>query len=142
VRITIPESLGDGGIRTKNFVGHPARQELVHGTIQGHELRQYDFTPEQYDALTRLTASLCKVFPKIKCEYPKDAQGKLIPGKLPDDELDKYQGVMGHFHIQTNKTDPGPAFQWDRVVGGARRLLNGGLADPANDTSRGHLRAN
>jgi len=142
VRITIPENLGDGGIRTKNFVGHPARPELVHGTIQGQELRQYDFTPEQYEALTRLTASLCKVFPKIKCEYPKDSNGKLIPGKLSDDELDKYQGVMGHFHIQTNKTDPGPAFQWDRVVGGARRLLNGGLADPANDTSRGHLRAN
>ncbi len=27
------------------------------------------------------------------------------------------------FHLQTNKVDPGPAFQWDYVVENARRLL-------------------
>jgi N-acetyl-anhydromuramyl-L-alanine amidase AmpD len=32
---------------------------------------------------------------------------------LPDDELEKYEGVMGHYHVQTNKTDPGPALDWD-----------------------------
>ena len=39
-RITIPKPLGDGGIRTKNFVGRPARPEPVHGKIQGQELMQ------------------------------------------------------------------------------------------------------
>ena len=141
VRITIPASLGDGGIRTKGFVGHPARREPVTGTIQGKDLVQYDFTPEQYQALVRLTATLSTVFPKIKCSYPQDANGKLVPGKLPDDELDKYQGVLGHFHIQTNKTDPGPAFQWDYVIGNARKLLNGGMSEAADETSRGHMRA-
>jgi N-acetyl-anhydromuramyl-L-alanine amidase AmpD len=135
VRITIPESLGDGGIRTKGFVGHPARPEPVHGNIQGDDLVQYDFTPEQYRALTRLTATLCKVFPKIKCEYPKDASGKLIPRKLGDEQLDAYQGVMGHYHVQTNKNDPGPAFQWDKVIGGARRLL----MDSDNNTHTGKM---
>jgi len=123
VRITIPANLGDGGIRTKNFVGHPARPELVHGNIQGEDLIQYDFTPEQYKALAKLTATLCRIFPKIKCDYPKDSHGNLIRAKLPDSDLDAYQGVLGHFHVQTNKTDPGPAFQWDRVIGGARRYL-------------------
>jgi N-acetylmuramoyl-L-alanine amidase len=123
VRITVPESLGDGGIRTKNFVGHPARPELIHGNIQGKDLVQYDFTPEQYKALTKLTATLCRIFPKIKCDYPKDAKGHLITEKLPDNDLDAYQGVLGHFHVQTNKTDPGPAFQWDRVIGGAKKYL-------------------
>jgi N-acetylmuramoyl-L-alanine amidase len=123
VRVTIPEELGDGGIRTKNFVARPARQELVHGEVQGKQLVQYDFTPEQYRALARLTATLCRVFPKIKCDYPKDAQGHLITAKLPDDQLDAYQGVLGHYHVQTNKVDPGPAFQWDHVIGGARRYL-------------------
>ena len=37
-----------------------------------------------------------------------------------------FGGVIGHFHIQTNKVDPGPAFDWDGVIGGARREL--GLA--------------
>jgi N-acetyl-anhydromuramyl-L-alanine amidase AmpD len=141
VRITIPPSLGDGGIRTKGFVGHPARRELVTGAIQGKELVQYDFTPQQYQALIKLTATLSRVFPKIKCRYPQDANGKLIPAKLPDDELEKYQGVLGHFHIQTNKTDPGPAFQWDYVIGNARKLLNGGMSETADETSRGHMRA-
>ena len=53
--------------------------------------------------------------------------------------LEKYEGVLGHYHIQTNKTDPGPALDWDKVIGEARELMaeaQGG----ANDTSRGHMR--
>ena len=122
-RITIPAQYGDGGIRTKGFVGHPARPDPVAGRIQGRDLVQYDYTPEQYRALIRLTATLCKVFPKLKCNYPKDENGKLIPQKLAEDELKAYEGVLGHFHLQTDKTDPGPAFQWDRVIGGAQRLI-------------------
>lgn len=140
VRITIPDNLGDGGVRTKNFIGYPARPDLVAGNIQGHDLVQYDYTPQQYEALTKLTASLCKVFPRIKCEYPKDENGKLIPHKLAKEDLDNYHGVLGHYHIQTDKTDPGPAFQWERIVGGARRLLNGGMSEEANATSMGNAR--
>jgi N-acetyl-anhydromuramyl-L-alanine amidase AmpD len=140
--ITIPRNLGDGGIRTPNFVGRPARPEPVKGTIQGEELVQYDFTPEQYEALIKLTATLCKALPKIRCDYPQGVDGKVIPNKLPDDELKGYQGVLGHFHIQTNKTDPGPAFQWDHVLQNARKLLNGGLSETADQTSKGHMRAN
>lgn len=108
---------------TKNFVGHPARPDPVTGVVQGRELRQYDFTPQQYAALVKLTATLCKTFPKLKCDYPRDASGQLITKKLPDDELNNYGGVLGHYHIQTNKTDPGPALQWDYVIENARRIL-------------------
>jgi hypothetical protein len=38
--------------------------------------------------------------------------------------LQSYHGVLGHYHVQTNKTDPGPAMQWDRVIDGARRLAS------------------
>jgi N-acetylmuramoyl-L-alanine amidase len=139
-KITIPRQFGNGGIRTKGFVGHPARPGLITGTIQGRELEQYDYTPEQYQALIKLTATLCKTLPKIKCDYPKDAAGKLIPQKLPDAELKAYQGVLAHFHIQTNKVDPGPAFQWDYVIDNARCLLNTGMSPMAEETSKGHLR--
>ena len=138
-RITVPPEQRDGGIRTGNFVGRPARVEPVRGTIQGQELVQYDFIPKQYQALTKLTAALCKSFPRIKCDYPRDAAGKLVRQKLPDAELNAYQGVLGHYHIQTNKVDPGPAFQWDRVIGEARKLLHGGMSDMADQTSKGHL---
>jgi N-acetyl-anhydromuramyl-L-alanine amidase AmpD len=119
----VPKRFGDSGIRTTNFVGHPARNEPVRGSIQGEDLVQYDYTPEQYAALTKLTAALCKVFPKLKCQYPVDADGRLIPHKLPDAALKNYSGVLGHYHIQTDKNDPGPALDWERVIGGAQRIL-------------------
>jgi N-acetyl-anhydromuramyl-L-alanine amidase AmpD len=140
-RITIPAAYGDGGIRTRDFVGHPARPEPIIGMIQGQELIQYDFTPQQYHALIKLTATLSKAFPKLTCDYPKDAAGQLIRQKLPAAELKSYQGVLGHFHIQTDKVDPGPAFQWDYVIGRARKLLHGGMSPMADETSKGHMRA-
>ncbi len=120
--IKVPEKLGDPRLYTKGFVGRPSRPAPVRGVVQGTELNQYDLTPEQYAALIKLTATLSKVFPKIKCDYPRDTNGTVLPHKIPDDELAKYQGVLGHFHVQTNKVDPGPAFQWDKVIDGARRL--------------------
>ncbi len=140
-RITIPARYGNGGIRTPGFVGHPARPEPVVGRIQDQELVEYDFTPEQYRALVKLTATLTRLFPKITCDCPRDSHGQVVSGKLPDPVLKSYQGVLGHFHIQTEKVDPGPAFNWDYVIGGAQRLLNGGMSDAANQTSLGHMRS-
>src|SRR5258705_1818488 len=122
VRIQIPAQMGDGGLRTKGFVPRPARPKPIRGQIQGQELVQYDFTPEQYRALIKLTAAVCKVLPRIHCDYPRNEEGALITGKLPDPQLEAYQGLLGHYHVQANKVDPGPAFQWDYVVSGARRL--------------------
>jgi N-acetyl-anhydromuramyl-L-alanine amidase AmpD len=121
--IKVPEKLGDPLIRTKDFTARPIRPDPVRGVVQGQELVQYDLTPEQYAALIKLTAALATVFPKITPDYPRDAAGNLVTAKLPDDRLAAYQGVLGHFHVQTNKTDPGPALQWDKVIDGARRLL-------------------
>jgi N-acetyl-anhydromuramyl-L-alanine amidase AmpD len=53
-----------------------------------------------------------------------DADGKLIPHKLTREQWQNYHGVLGHYHIQTDKVDPGPAFQWDLVIGGAKKLLH------------------
>ena len=30
---------------------------------------------------------------------------------------------MGHYHVQLNKTDPGPAIDWEKVIGGAQQLM-------------------
>lgn len=123
MRITFPEWVGDPGIRTPHFIARPAREEPISGTIQGQALIQYDFTPEQYRALARLTATLSRVFPKIRLEYPKDAQGKLIPQALDTEVRQQFQGILGHYHLQTNKVDPGPAFQWDRLIREAQHSL-------------------
>jgi N-acetylmuramoyl-L-alanine amidase len=123
VRLTYPDWMTETGIRTPNFVGRPARDERVIGKVQGQDLVQYDFTPEQYRALIRLTAALCRVFPKLTCDYPRDADGNLIREKLEDTALQEYSGILGHYHVQKDKVDPGPAFQWDTLIQGARREM-------------------
>jgi N-acetylmuramoyl-L-alanine amidase len=116
VKLTLPESRGDGGIRHPDQVTGPIRPEPVVGTLNGREVKQYDLTTEQYEALIKLTAALTKVFPKIKNDYPRDENGDLIPGTLSDEQFAEFQGLIGHYHIKTSKIDPGPAFQWDYLV--------------------------
>ncbi|MEX2218064.1 MAG: N-acetylmuramoyl-L-alanine amidase [Phycisphaerales bacterium] len=121
-RLTIPARLDGGGIRTPGFAGRPARDEPVTGEVQGRVYRQFDLTPEQYESLTKLTAALCTVLPRIERDYPRDASGALATRALLPEEFRRHRGLIGHYHIQENKVDPGPAFQWDRVVEGAREL--------------------
>lgn len=113
--VDIPAALQPTGIRSPNFVARPIRNDPVAGEIQGQQLRQYDLTAEQYEALAKLTASLSHIFPKLALEYPKDSSGNLIRSKLTDDHLNTHRGLIGHFHIQSNKADPGPAFQWEKL---------------------------
>ena len=94
-RITVPPRFGASGIRTPGFVPRPARNEPVIGRVQGSRLAQYDLTREQYEALIKLTASLCRVFPKMRCDYPRDAKGRLVTEKLSDEELEQ----IGRAHV-------------------------------------------
>src|SRR5262249_37785543 len=78
IRIVNP---GAGQGTTSESAGkplRPARDQRIVGTVQGQRLEQYDFTEKQYYALARLTATLCTVFPKIRCDYPRDASGVLV----------------------------------------------------------------
>ncbi|CAG0991781.1 hypothetical protein PHYC_02338 [Phycisphaerales bacterium] len=122
-RITIPSTLGDGGIRTPNFTPRPARDQPITGPIHGATLTQFDLTPQQYRSLIRLTATLCRALPKISCDYPRDDRGRLITTSLTESQLANYRGLLGHYHVTKGKIDPGPAFDWDRVVTGARAIM-------------------
>lgn len=64
--------------------------------------RHFDFTKAQKDTLKRLAPQLCKLF-QIPLQLPLDAQGQVLTGlcALP------YQGICGHYHLQTDKVDPG-----------------------------------
>lgn len=121
--LKIPGGLAKSGIRNQSIPLRPDRTELVKGNIQGQDLEQYDLTPQQYAALARLTAALCTIFPKINCDYPKDSAGKLVSRKLSENDFKAYQGLLGHYHVQSNKVDPGPAFQWDRLIRESRAFM-------------------
>jgi N-acetylmuramoyl-L-alanine amidase len=124
IHIEIPDQYRDGGLRRKGFIPRPARSEPIRGSVNGREFLQMDFTTEQYRALIKLTAAVCRVLPKIRCDYPRDSEGRLITGTLSKSNFASFQGLLGHYHVQDNKVDPGPAFQWDYVVNGARKLLD------------------
>jgi N-acetylmuramoyl-L-alanine amidase len=126
IRIIDPDTKQAPGRADPATLLRPIREKPVTGKIQGQQLHQYDFTPEQYEALARLSATLCTLFPNIRCDYPRDPTGALIPQKLPDAELARYQGILGHYHVQTNKVDPGPAFQWDRLIERTKKLMISG----------------
>jgi N-acetyl-anhydromuramyl-L-alanine amidase AmpD len=119
----VPPVFAKDSQRTPNFVARPARNEIVVGEVQNTEYAMYDLTPEQYDSLIKLTAALCTRLPRITPDYPRDAQGNLITKVLEDQQWEDYHGLMGHYHVQENKQDPGPAFQWDKVINGARKRM-------------------
>ncbi|MGE0481408.1 MAG: N-acetylmuramoyl-L-alanine amidase [Phycisphaerae bacterium] len=120
--VTLPPSLVDD-VRTPGFVARPARPEPVAGAIHGRTLQQYDLTPEQYAALGRLTAALCRVLPRIRADFPREPDGRVAPRVLTQDELERFSGVLGHYHLTTEKIDPGPAFDWDRLQRDVRKNL-------------------
>lgn len=122
VRVTIPRDIDRQSIRTPNFIARPSRNHLIYGEIQGKEREQYDLTDEQYDALIRLTATLHKVLPQIELEAPRDPDGQVTNRILSPEAQDQHRGLIGHYHVSGAKSDPGPAFDWDRVIDGAKKI--------------------
>lgn len=121
-RMKYPGWLEQTGVYTQGFIPRPDRDQLVSGNIQGKEYHQFDFTSEQYEALAKLIVGLNQALPRIALASPRDASGAVVDRVLPADDLLRFDGVIGHLHVQANKQDPGPAFQWDRVLDDARRL--------------------
>ena len=95
IRLRPPRRIGHLGLRTQRFEGRPDRQELVAGTIQGIELVQYDFTPQQYVSLIKLTATLCRVFPRLPCTYPRNEAGPADTAPTVRHAVEKLPGAVG-----------------------------------------------
>ncbi|MCA9222413.1 MAG: N-acetylmuramoyl-L-alanine amidase, partial [Planctomycetales bacterium] len=123
-RVVFNPPLSDGatGLRTTPFTATPARPEVVQGRIHDRDLNQYDLTDAQYASLIRLTATLCRVLPRIRAEGPRDGAGAIRRDVLSDAELAAFRGIVGHYHLTEEKIDPGPALDWDRLIAGVRRL--------------------
>ena len=121
-RLSIPASLGDGGLRTA-FSARPARSGPIAGPIHGATYVQHDFTSEQYESLAALAAALARVLPRIELDAPRDEGGAVRTDALTDDEEAAFHGVLGHYHLQTDKRDPGPAFDWERFLEAARARI-------------------
>jgi len=98
----------------------PRRNDLIQGSLHDVVYQQYDFTPQQYDALAKLTAALCNIFPNMKPDAPRTPEGRVIDRTLSDEQWASFGGILGHYHVQANKTDPGPAMDWEYLLNQVR----------------------
>ena len=79
--------------------------------------------------------------------HPNDVRPNIVTAEFIDDassfrdtiQIQRF-GSSGWFLMIGHSTDPGPAFDWDLVIGEARKVLHGGMSELADQTSRGHLR--
>lgn len=113
------------GIEIANIGAYPSRDELaaaqarvglpvepvLEGKVHDRQLFQHPFTDAQYRALIKLTAALGRVLPKLRPVAPQ------VTTLAPD-----HVGLVGHYHLTRAKVDPGPAFDWARLISGVEAL--------------------
>ncbi|MEZ6197508.1 MAG: N-acetylmuramoyl-L-alanine amidase [Planctomycetota bacterium] len=92
----------------------PARPGVFTAVTNGRRVAMYDYTEAQYRALERLAAWAVREFPALLPRVPDSAD------VIPRAELEDWAGFLGHHHISKVKVDPGPAFDWARVLPAAR----------------------
>lgn len=74
------------------------------------------YTEQQYDKLIKLVSFLCKKY-EIPAEFPKNGGGVY---HSEADDLLSFRGLLGHEAIDNTKTDPGGAFDWERLQRGLK----------------------
>ena len=64
--------------------------------------------------------ALTEIFPRLRPDFPRDTNGKVRTDTLTDEEFAAFAGILGHYHVSTDKRDPGPAFDWGKLLRAAR----------------------
>lgn len=88
-------------------------RKIIVDNIHGVNIRGYDYSDGQYNALIKLGKVLCD-----QLDIPKDfprSNGKIIKGIIKD--FSKYKGIMCHYNITENKIDP-ISLDYDRFLKG------------------------
>jgi hypothetical protein len=101
------------------FVDYRERTTSV-GRCGGGIKESFDYTDEQYSTLVRLLRVFHEVL-GVPLIIPENDQG-LIRRRLSDPL--NYRGFLGHWHCQAGKWDPGPGFDWDRMMEGLHGKSN------------------
>ncbi len=92
-------------------------REVFRGRINGGTRISLGYTDAQYDALIAVLRGLDEMFPALRLKAPIGGDGQIVRNKLLDTQ---FTGIVGHYHVSANKWDPGPGFDWERVLLGVR----------------------
>lgn len=77
------------------------------------------YTETQLNSVIRLVSHLCKKH-GIPAQYPSQGPGQFDP---KDETLASFKGILGHSALDNQKRDPGPHFDWDRLLTSVRKSL-------------------
>ncbi|MCA9665248.1 MAG: N-acetylmuramoyl-L-alanine amidase [Myxococcales bacterium] len=121
------QNRGDAA-RSPNY--YKKERPTVTCRVHGHQFLCYDFTPAQYVAMQRLTHALTRIL-DVPLVSPQDSAKRHMWTKLESPR--SFRGFLGHYHVSTNKWDPGP-FDFKRVFREVGSAMSFPLsAPPARD---------
>lgn len=88
------------------------------GEFNGSRVSSLGYTDQQYHALIAVLRGLGRIFPPLaNLTAPVGDDGQVRRNKLQNPG---FVGLVGHLHVSATKWDPGPGFDWDRVLIGVR----------------------
>lgn len=82
-------------------------REVKYCKVNGHTFEAYDYTPEQYDSLRKLSRALLRLLPNLPAEYPQSSPGVQTWDTMPYNASINFAGFIGHYHLTERKWDPG-----------------------------------
>ena len=85
--------------------------------INGVKVQSYGYTEAQYRGLVALLRMLLAVFPGIRPDAPRAADGTILHGVADQRPI---VGLVGGWHVSQHRWDPGPGFDWERVLKAVR----------------------
>ncbi|MGN6108715.1 MAG: N-acetylmuramoyl-L-alanine amidase, partial [Kofleriaceae bacterium] len=86
---------------------YKGKRETRAAKINGHTFLAFDYTPQQYEELTKLCKALLRLLPNLPAEYPQSSPGVQSWDTLPGSITHKFAGYIGHYHLTNQKWDPG-----------------------------------
>jgi hypothetical protein len=86
------------------------QRKAVPCQVNGRAIRAYEFTQPQQDSLFELCRELRRLLPNLPPEYPQSTPGVQLWDTFRDapQKRETYAGFVGHYHLTSNKWDPGP----------------------------------
>lgn len=110
-------------------------REIYQGKINGSVKTMLGYTEPQYETIIALMKAFITPIqipgeadwiplPRVaaNCFPPISENGEVINRLMRDST--RFEGFLGHYHCSANKWDPGPAFDWLRVLSGIKGKRN------------------
>ncbi len=99
------------------------QERPVEMKIQTGLLKTWGYAPIQYESLILLLKLFVREIDLAK-SFPMGPNGKVVGELLVEDDVKKLKGFVAHWHLCDSRWDPGPAFDWERVLAGLQNEYN------------------